>query len=71
MDPELKQALSDMERRIDKRFETLETRIEATETKLLTAFPDWAFTYEVRAWGVTTLMVGFEEPSLDHRGTSQ
>jgi len=61
MDPELKQALSDMERRIDKRFETLETRIEATETKLLTAFHDWVRTYEVRARGVTTLMVGFEE----------
>jgi hypothetical protein len=36
-------------------------RIEATETKLLTAFHDWARTYEVRARGVTTLMVGFEE----------
>ena len=55
MDPELKQALSDMELRIDKRFEPLETRIKAaevrraerikaTETNLLAAFHDWART---------------------------
>jgi len=36
-------------------------QIEATETRLLTAFHDWARTYEVRARGVTTAVAGFEE----------
>ena len=72
MDPELKEALANMEGRInrhfeaiegrietiDRRFESLEERmaerIESTETKLLTAFHDWAGTHEVRSRGLSS-----------------
>ena len=65
MDPELKEALADLEGRINRRFEALEERmaerIESTETKLLTAFHDWARTHEVRSRGLSSLVIGFEE----------
>jgi hypothetical protein len=84
MDPELKQALSDMENRfyqhVDARLKTTETklndrlderlhamelkfdeRLEGMETKLLTAFHDWARTYEVRARGTSTAVRELDE----------
>jgi len=36
-------------------------RIEATETKLLTAFHNWAQTFEVRARGVSAAVREFDE----------
>jgi hypothetical protein len=54
VDAELKQALVDLETR-------LSDRIENTETKLLTAFHNWAQTYEVRARGTVTAVHEFEE----------
>ena len=54
VDAELKQALADLETR-------LSDRIENTETKLLTAFHNWAQTYEVRARGTVTVVREFEE----------
>jgi hypothetical protein len=36
-------------------------RLEATETKLLSAFHNWAQTYEVRARGVVATVREFEE----------
>jgi len=54
MDRELKQALAEMETRIY-------LRLEATETKLLTAFHDWAQTYEVRARGTSNAVRNFDE----------
>ncbi len=52
MDQELKQALVDLESRIEHRLDALATtfneRLEATETKLLTAFHNWAQTFETR-----------------------
>jgi len=51
MDAEFKKALTGLETRILHRVDDLETRIrlqvETTETKLLTAFHNWAQTYEV------------------------
>jgi hypothetical protein len=54
MDAELKQALADLETR-------LSDRIENTETKLLTAFHNWAQTYEVRARGTVAAVHEFED----------
>jgi hypothetical protein len=54
MDAELKQALAELETR-------LSDRIENTETKLLTAFHNWAQTYEVRARGTVTAVHEFED----------
>jgi hypothetical protein len=58
MDQELKQYL-------DKRFDELETRLEAriekTETNLLTAFHGWARPMELRVGNMTTIVMGFEE----------
>jgi membrane-bound lytic murein transglycosylase MltF len=91
MDPELKQALADLETRIsrhvderldtfsrhvDERLDTFsrhvderlesfshhfEERLENTETRLLTAFHNWAQTYESRARGTITIVHQFEE----------
>ncbi len=69
MDAELKQTLADMESRISKHVGDLESRIyqhvderlEHTETKLLTAFHNWAQTYEVRARGTSAAVREFEE----------
>jgi hypothetical protein len=73
MDPELRQALQQMEGRIiahvDERIADVERRItahvderiEATETKLLTAFHNWAQTYEARARGTSVLVREFDE----------
>jgi hypothetical protein len=58
MDAELKQALVDMETRI---YQHVDERLENTETKLLTAFHNWAQTYEVRARGTVTVVREFEE----------
>ena len=38
-----------------------EERLEATETKLLTAFHDWAVTYEVRARGTSAAVRDLDE----------
>jgi hypothetical protein len=54
---------------IEERIEATETkllsafgeRIEATETKLLTGFHDWAQTYEVRARGTSAAVREFDE----------
>ena len=50
---------------VDERFESIsrhfEERLENTETKLLTAFHNWAQTYEVRARGTVTIVREFEE----------
>jgi hypothetical protein len=54
MDAELRQALSDLETRMSQ-------RLEATETKLLTAFHDWAGTYEVRARGTSVAVRDLDE----------
>jgi len=69
MDPELRQALAQLEERlttrIEERIEAAETRlnerIEATETRLLTAFHNWSQTYEVRARGIVATVREFEE----------
>ena len=50
---------------VDERLESFsrhfEERLETTETKLLTAFHNWAQTYEVRARGTVTAVHAFEE----------
>lgn len=68
MDAELKQAFDRIEDRfahMDERFtqleERLNMRIEETETRLLTAFHNWAQTYEVRARGTTNAVREFDE----------
>jgi hypothetical protein len=56
VDPELQQAFAQLEVRLTARMETVESRlrtyiderIEATETKLLTAFHNWASPSEAR-----------------------
>lgn len=52
-------------RHVDERFESIsrhfEERLENTGTKLLTAFHNWAQTYESRARGTITLVHQFEE----------
>ena len=54
MENELKQALDNLEQRLSE-------RIDRTEAKLLTAFDDWARTYEVRARGTSRAIHSFEE----------
>jgi len=54
MDEELKKYLEAMERRID-------SRIEKSETNLLTAFHGWARAMEIRVRGVSTISTGFDE----------
>ena len=69
MDPELQQALAQLEGRLAARIDGVETRlrtyieerIEMTETKLLTAFHNWAQTFEVRARGVSAAVREFDE----------
>jgi hypothetical protein len=79
MDPELKQAFTDLQiqirhvderldslsRHVDERFESnsrhFEERLENTETRLLTAFHNWAQTYESRARGTITIVHQFED----------
>jgi hypothetical protein len=58
MDAELKQALADLETRI---YQHVDERLETTETKLLTAFHNWAQTYEVRARGTVAAVHEFED----------
>ena len=48
MDPELRQHLNAMEQRMVEMEQRLVDRIEAVETKLLTAFHDWARPVEIR-----------------------
>ncbi len=71
--PNLKQALAGLETRIGQRFDAelkhsltdRETRpsekMEAIETKLLSAFHGWAVTYEVRARGTSTAVCDLDE----------
>ena len=69
MDPELRQALAQFEGRLNARIDGVETRLrshieersEATETKLLTAFHNWAQTFEVRARGTSAAVREFDE----------
>jgi|SRR5580704_6211594 hypothetical protein len=57
--------LETFSRHVDERLESssrhFEERLENTETKLLTAFHNWAQTYEVRARGTVTLVHEFAE----------
>jgi hypothetical protein len=69
LDKRLDQRFVDLEKRLDQRFVDVETRfnrrleerLEATETKLLTAFHNWAQTYEVRQRGTSAAVREFEE----------
>ena len=80
MDPELQQALAQLEGRLGARIDGVETRLrtyiqersealrtyvdersEATETKLLSAFHNWAQTFEVRARGTSAAVREFDE----------
>ncbi len=69
MDPELQQALSQLEGRLAARIDGVETRLrtyieersEETETKLLSAFHNWAQTFEVRARGTSAAVREFDE----------
>ena len=69
MDPELQQALAQFEGRLNTRIDAVETRLrtyieersEMTETKLLTAFHNWAQTFEVRARGTSAAVREFDE----------
>lgn len=65
MDPELQQAFAQLEARLAARIDgaeaRMEERIEATETKLLTAFHNWAQTFEVRARGTSSAVREFDE----------
>lgn len=54
MDNEQKQYLEAMEKR-------LETRIEKSETNLLTAFHGWTRAMEIRVRGVSGMTTGFDE----------
>jgi hypothetical protein len=54
MDEELKKYLQAMEQRID-------TRIENSETNLLTAFHGWARAMEIRVRGVSGIATGVDE----------
>ena len=69
MDSELQQALAQFEGRLNTRIDAVETglrtyieeRIETTETKLLSAFHNWAQTFEVRARGTSAAVREFDE----------
>jgi hypothetical protein len=69
VDPELQQALAQFEGRLNARIDGVETglrtyieeRSEATETKLLSAFHNWAQTFEVRARGTSAALREFDE----------
>jgi hypothetical protein len=69
VDPELQQALSQLEGRLAARIDGVETRLrtyieersEETETKLLSAFHNWAQTFEVRARGTSAAVREFDE----------
>ena len=69
MDPELQQALAQLEGRLGARIDGAEARLrtyieersEATETKLLSAFHNWAQTFEVRARGTSAAVREFDE----------
>jgi len=61
--------LDGLRRYVDERLENTEAklrqyvdeRLEGTETKLLSAFHDWAQTYEVRARGTSAAVREFDE----------
>jgi hypothetical protein len=69
VDPELQEALAQLEGRLGARIDGVETRLrtyieersEATETKLLSAFHNWAQTFEVRARGTSAAVREFDE----------
>jgi hypothetical protein len=69
VDPELQEALGQLEGRLGARIDGVETRLrtyieersEATETKLLSAFHNWAQTFEVRARGTSAAVREFDE----------
>jgi hypothetical protein len=71
MDPELQQALAQLEGRLGARIDGTEARLrtyieersEAIETKLLSAFHNWAQTFEVRARGTSAAVREFDERS--------
>ncbi|HLK22032.1 MAG TPA: hypothetical protein VKT81_23950 [Bryobacteraceae bacterium] len=69
MESRISKHVGDLESRIYQHVGNLESRIyqhvderlEHTETKLLTAFHNWAQTYEVRARGTSAAVREFEE----------
>ena len=69
MEPELQQALAQLEGRLGARIDGAEARLrtyieersETTETKLLSAFHNWAQTFEVRARGTSAAVREFDE----------
>ena len=69
MDPELQQALAQLEGRLGARIDGVETRLrtyieersEVKETKLLSAFHNWAQTFEVRSRGTSAAVREFDE----------
>jgi hypothetical protein len=80
VDPELQQALAQLEGRLGARIDGAETRLrtyvdgvetrlrtyieersEVTETTLLSAFHNWAQTFEVRARGTSAAVREFDE----------
>jgi hypothetical protein len=63
MDAELKQALDDMERRLAERIRKSEdlSHVKELETKILTAFYEWAQTYEVRVRSNTRFIANLDE----------
>jgi hypothetical protein len=54
MDAELRTYLEAMEERVN-------SRIEKSETNLLTAFHGWARAMEIRVRGVSTMAIGYDE----------
>ena len=63
-DRRIQERFEAQDRRIDERFEAQNRRfsdqLEAMETKLLTAFHNWAQTYEVRARGTMIAVQHFD-----------
>ncbi len=60
-EPATKQDIAQLDARISQLDSSIAGRLESLETKLLTAFHDWARTYEVRVRGMSSLVVGFDE----------
>lgn len=69
VDPELHRAFAQLEAHLTARIDAVEARLQAhidervetTETKLLTAFHNWAQTYEVHSRGTAMAVREFDE----------
>jgi len=69
MENELKNHLDAMEARL---MTHIDTRIEKSETNLLTAFHGWARAMEIRVRGVSGMATGFDErPALVEERVSE